>query len=382
MILPIKTDSPLRAIPWVNWLLISANVLMFIAQRQLPASTFENLILSGGNPQLHQFVTYAFLHANVWHLLGNMLFLYIFGNNINDKLGNFGYLCFYLAGAIFAGVGYVAFNDTSVLGASGGVSAVTGAYLALMPRSRITVLFWFLIIGVYEIPSVWFIIAYFALDVYQNFASAGSVAHLAHISGSVYGFFLCLGLLWTRLLPRDHFDMLGILDRWRRRQNYQSVVNQGYNPFGISPKVAADPRRNSPPAFPPLFDKTQELRAQISEALAHGKPNDAANLYLQLHQLDPTQILSRGSQLDIATHLFGRHDYQNAADAWELFLKNYRASDQTPQVSLMLGLTYARYLNQPDNAKPHLLDAVRLLKTSKELDLAKSALLLLENPAI
>ena len=90
-------------------------------------------------PQLYQFVSYAFLHGGWMHLIGNMLFLYIFGNNVNDKLGNVGYFLLYLGGAIFSGLGHALFSNSPVLGASGAVAAVTGAYMVLFPKTYVHV---------------------------------------------------------------------------------------------------------------------------------------------------------------------------------------------------------------------------------------------------
>src|SRR5918997_2811973 len=131
MILPLRTDSPLRNTPYMNWALIVANVAMFVVQRVHPQADVS-LRLYPHDPWLPAFFTYAFLHGDVLHLAGNMLFLYIFGNNVNDKMGHLGYLAFYLAGAVFAGVGYVATSEkAAVIGASGAVAAVTGSCLIL-----------------------------------------------------------------------------------------------------------------------------------------------------------------------------------------------------------------------------------------------------------
>ena len=91
------------------------------------------MVLNPLDPSLPTFITYSLLHENLMHLASNMLFLYIFGNNVNDKMGHLAYLGFYLSGAVFAGVGYAATSTQPVLGASGAVSAVTGAYLVLFP---------------------------------------------------------------------------------------------------------------------------------------------------------------------------------------------------------------------------------------------------------
>src|ERR1700722_10084642 len=128
MFIPIRTDSPLRSTPWMNWLLILANTACFIAQQ----NTHGNLLqyrLSGADPHLLNFITYAFLHGSTLHLVGNMIFLYAFGNNVNDRMGQLGYLGFYLSGAVASGISFVLTDNNPIIGASGAVAAVTGAYL-------------------------------------------------------------------------------------------------------------------------------------------------------------------------------------------------------------------------------------------------------------
>ncbi len=115
--------------------------------------------------ELWQYFTYQFLHENWLHILGNMVFLYIFGNNINDRMGHLGYLAFYLAGGVMAGVGHVLFSHQPVIGASGAVAAVTGAFLILLPRANITVFYFFFLFGELEIPGLWFVLFMFGQDV-------------------------------------------------------------------------------------------------------------------------------------------------------------------------------------------------------------------------
>jgi membrane associated rhomboid family serine protease len=105
MFLPVRTDSPLRSTPYVNWALILVNVGVFVAQLSNEWID-QHWALDPSRPVLWNFITYQFLHGGPLHLLGNMLFLYIFGNNVNDKLGQIGYLAFYLSGGVFAGIAY------------------------------------------------------------------------------------------------------------------------------------------------------------------------------------------------------------------------------------------------------------------------------------
>ncbi len=366
---PLRTDSPLRSTPWMNWGLLAANIVMFFFQRWRWSGDFTNpWALDPRDPHLWHYFTYQFLHGDALHLLGNMVFLYIFGNNVCDRIGNWGYLAFYLAGGVAAGVGHVLSDTAPVIGASGSVSAVTAAFLVLLPRTRITIFYFlFILFGVTEIPSVWLILLAFFKDFIYGFSNAATgVAHLAHLGGSVFGFVVCFSLLSFRLLPRDQFDLFALYQRWNKRRQYQDMVRKGFDPFGYTP-----PRKGT---VDPNLDRIQDLRAQISEAIAHGKLEDAARLFLELHTIDPQQVLSRQTQLDVANQLFSQQLHSAAADAYELFLKQYPKSDQVDQVHLMLGIIYSRYLARPDKAREYLSLAVERLNNERDVQLARDEL--------
>ena len=255
---------------------------------------FAPYLLDPTAPRLSAYFTYAFLHANFMHIIGNMLFLYVFGNNVNDKMGHFGYLGFYLSGGVFAGVAYVMGATNPILGASGAIAAVVGAYLILFPRSNITVLNFFLFIGWFEIASFWFIGFFFFEDLVLNFASQDGVAHMAHIGGTVFGCAVCITLLSLQLLPRDQFDVVAMVKQWNRRRVYRDAVSSGWNPY-LSP--GPPPPRGAyggygmhwggggqppPPPPDPRTTRILELRAAVSDAVAaHDLPR-AVELYLQL----------------------------------------------------------------------------------------------------
>src|SRR3954471_4595530 len=192
MIFPIRTDSPPRGTPYMNWAIIVANVATFVVQQASP--TFDDrFALYPHDPWLPAFLSYAFLHGNAMHIIGNMLFLYIFGNNVNDKMGHLAYLAFYLAGAVFAGIGFVVLSSehsfAPVVGASGAVAAVTGAYLVLFPRATVTLVYLFFFIGTFELSSFWFVALFLAWNVVGLSGHApGGVAYSAHVAGLVFGF--------------------------------------------------------------------------------------------------------------------------------------------------------------------------------------------------
>jgi membrane associated rhomboid family serine protease len=394
MFIPLRTDSPLRRTPYMNWALIAANVVVYIIQlahnpQDAGDSEFTaRLMLQPADPHLWQYITYAFLHANFMHIFGNMLFLYIFGNNINDRMGNLGYLAFYLSGAVVAGIGYVIFDrQNPVLGASGAVAAVTGAYLILLPKSNISVLILFFFFGVVEIASLWFILVFFLMDVLgevapQLMGGAAAVAHAAHISGTLFGAALCTVLLATGLLPRDQFDIVALAQRWNRRRVYRDVVASGYDPFGY--RAARGVRGVAAPPTPPdaATQRVLDLRAQISLAAAGHDLATAAQLHQQLMALDPNQVLSRGAQMDVANYLTSQHQYPQAAAAYEQLLRFYPNYEQIEQVDLMLGVIYGRYLNQPEKAKECLRRAIARMHFSPQLEMARAELAHLETPGL
>ena len=372
--IPLRTDSRLRATPWMNWGIIALNIAAFLVQSRVPAMT-RYLALRPDDPTLLTFFTYSILHASVAHVASNMLFLYIFGNNVNDKMGSLGYLGFYLGGTVFAGVGYAATSSHPVIGASGAVSAVTGAYIILFPRANVTLLYYFFYIGVIEIPSAWFIGFYFAKDIFLNFSEMESgVAHMAHLAGTGFGCVVTFGLLSAHLLPRDHFDVVALAKQWNRRRQFRDITASGYDPFAYSPSARIRTENRLPAPADPKQEQIQDLRARIADAMSQRDHPKAADIYVELRAIDPEQVLARQTQLDVANQLASQQNYEQAAASYELFLRHYKNFEQIEQVELMLGLIYARYLSRYDRAKEYLLRAMARLHGDRELGLARAEL--------
>ena len=387
MFLPLRTDSPLRHSPYMNWALIVANMIVFLITlftgNQGGANyVMDHFALSSRQPEVYQFFTYQFLHSGWLHIAGNMLFLYIFGNNVNDRMGHIGYLAFYLAGGVCSGLAYVATqsNGVPMVGASGAISAVTGAYLVLLPRSNVTVFFWYFIIGSYDVPSIWFILFFFGYDIFLNFAGGDQVAHMAHIGGTIYGIMVCSGLLVFHLLPRDHFDIVALAQRWNRRRQYRDMVSKGYNPFDYTRVTDPPNHRAAPPPLSPTTQSVMELRGAISQAISAHDLDLAAKQYLELKVVDPQQVLAAQNQLDVANHLAHQQLYPQAAEAYEAYLRQYPRTGQVEQVELMLGLIYARYLAQNEKARTHLTRAIEKLHGDREIALAREELARLGPP--
>jgi membrane associated rhomboid family serine protease len=399
--IPIRTDYRMTRTPWVNYALVAANIGLFVmglnGLGEVSRGRINAWMLHPDLPHVYQFFSSAFLHANWGHLLGNMVFLWVFGNALNDRLGHVGYLAFYLAGAVLAGVGYVVFSaNAPVLGASGAIAAVTGAYLVLFPRVRVTVLVFFYIITYFEISSVVFLGIQFVWNMVMSAQSTlgkstGGVAYVAHSAGYVFGIAMAGVLLATRLVPRDAFDLLNLIRNARRRWNYRRMVAQGQDPFsptqGVRPGAgpagsgrfvrrvetiqtpAESEREPDSPAAREL-----RLRREISEACGRHTLSEAASKYLQLVQIAEGAVLPRQQQLDVANQLMASDQHAAAADAYERFLKHHATYEHIADIYLMLGLLYSRYLHEYGRAERLLTKAVEQLDDASKVEMARADL--------
>jgi membrane associated rhomboid family serine protease len=206
--IPLKDINPTRNFPFVNVMLISANVLVFLYQLTLSPRAEKVFVLANAmvparipaflaghapaSMALFPLFSSMFLHGGLMHLLGNMLFLYIFGDNVEDTFGHIGYLFFYLLCGIGSGLIHVLFNWGSgipALGASGAISGVMGAYAVLFPHHRILTFFFIFLLPVPAILILgyWFVLQFVAGINGLGMATAGGVAWWAHIGGFLMG---------------------------------------------------------------------------------------------------------------------------------------------------------------------------------------------------
>jgi len=220
--LPIGDISPRRHPPYVNYLLIATNVAVFLLVGLRPDydAVVQAYGLTPAHPRWLTFLTSMFLHGDFLHLGGNMLFLWIVGDNVEDVLGHLGYLAFYLLGGILAEVPQIGFFPGSTvpgIGASGAISAVMAAYVVWFPRNRIKVwylLFFFLFVrsGIVLVPAVFAIGLWFLEQLLYGFLVLGQplqggVGYWVHVGGFLFGLVVALvvRLALSERIPRlDH----------------------------------------------------------------------------------------------------------------------------------------------------------------------------------
>jgi membrane associated rhomboid family serine protease len=201
---PLSDVIPSRTVPVVTVGLIIVNSLIFLYQVTLPQPLLEQFVMQyalvSADFNWTSVVTSMFLHGGWMHVIGNMLYLWIFGDNVEDRLGHGRFLLFYLVSGCFAALLQVLINPFSqvpMLGASGAIAGVMGAYFVLYPESRVlTAVFIFIFFDLVEIPDIFFLGIWFVMQFLSGVGSiatatggepAGGVAFWAHVCGFAAG---------------------------------------------------------------------------------------------------------------------------------------------------------------------------------------------------
>lgn len=208
--LPLSDSTPRRSVPIINYLIIILNIYFFYLELTAPdieAFVAQNAFIpaqfSFFSPMSYYYILFSmFLHGGIMHILSNLWFLNIFGDNVEDVFGHIPYLLFYLAGgfaATFAQYFVAPGVTVPMIGASGAISAVAGMYFVLYRRSTVKTLV-VLFFGLFQIVNipVWLFLGYwFLIQIFSGIgsfssveANSGGVAYMAHVGGFVFGYFL------------------------------------------------------------------------------------------------------------------------------------------------------------------------------------------------
>lgn len=392
MFIPLGTDRKPKRRPVVTEFLIVTNLLVYlfgVMGHYYNLYDFDRFVSAGHFDGQHikwwQLITYQFLHdpGGVGHVAFNMLFLWVFGCAVEDRMTRTGFFSFYLMAGIFAALAHMSFSDSPIIGASGSIAGVTGAFLALFPRSRIKILFFFFIIGIYMIPSLWFIGLYFLIDVLRQtgtlFGSGQSnVAYSAHIAGYIYGFFVAFALLGFRIIKHEEFDVFYLFKHARRRAAFREAQQQSRGAVWDAPaRDSRQPGSQAPRKQPELTTDEKKLagqRSEINRLLGEHEMASAAAKYREMLPEAPNTVFTETRQMDLANQLYAEEDHTTAAIAYELLLDSYPNSSKNAEVRLILGLIYARQLNRPKRARELIEAARKKLRDASQTALADQLL--------
>lgn len=232
---PIRDHNPSGRTPYITYALIAANILIFLAyfpfmdDEALFTFYYDWAMIPAGISQgfgWETLITSMFLHGGWMHIIGNMLFLWIFGDNMEDEMGHLPFLVFYLASGIGAGLAHwlaAPFSTVPTVGASGAIAGVMGGYLLLFPKARVDILLIIIVFfKIFPIPAWVMLGLWFALQLFNGVGAdpmTGGVAYWAHAGGFVIGIVLTLPL----------FLRLGGTSFWQRTEGHPPHPEAKYN---------------------------------------------------------------------------------------------------------------------------------------------------------
>ena len=360
MLIPIGTDQNRQRRPRATGGIIVLNMLVYLLALVLEASGassldafMSNLSLSSQNLRegnIWQLLTYQFAHSpdDIFHLGFNMLFLWIFGSALEDRMGHLNFTLFYLMGGAVAGIAHTIESMSPVIGASGAVCAVTGGFLILFPKARIRIIFFFFLIGIYMIPAMWLVAFQVIVDMFGWLNPKEPVAYMAHLAGYLYGFILISLLILVRIIKSDQNNLIYLMKQRKRRSEYKRIIRASQpTSFMGQPDSAQLPVLTEQDRDP---EETRQ-RSKIIRLFRAGKFKEAQNSFRLLQINYPESVLPESVQLDMANRIQADGDHDTAATAYKRYLEKYPHSRQTPEVKLLLALLMIRFQNQADEAR-------------------------------
>jgi len=362
MFLLLGTDLDGRRRPAMTELLVvlmmAAYLLVLVmgAIDQEAATRFVSaMALSSRDMHWWQVFSYQFAHDNpllggtehpLWRLLhlgGNLMCLWVFGAAVESRMGRGSFLIFALMGGAVAGLLHAASSSAPVIGASGMVGALAGAFLVIAPMCRVKILFIFILIRVWWIRALWVVGIWVVMDL-AGWAGLtdGNTAYVAHLGGYAWGGATAIILMFTPAIRRTDQDLLSVLRQRRRRTEWNRTVTAT-----PSQRKAAS-RRHAPASF----------LAPLRAAVAAQDAATAADIWKANAASASEATLSEKGQLALANLLQSGGYREEAASAYQRYLDRWSRTPQSSEVRLLLSLLLVRSLGRPDQAVPLLTAAL------------------------
>jgi membrane associated rhomboid family serine protease len=366
VLIPIGDEPHEPGTAWVNHGLIAANVLVMLLVGGWAATpefveTIERWGYRPSAPRVETLFTSMFLHAGLMHLGGNMLFLWIFGDNVEARLGHGRYLLAYLAtgaaGTLAFGLLHPGGTDPLV-GASGAISGVQGMYFLGFPRNRVKLLVFFVfVLQVIHVPARWIIGFWFVVNDLLPMLGrqvTDNVAHAAHLGGFAAGVVAYLLLRpWLRAAEERSAGIA--------RGSATDFAGAGRGWLGNAPDPYAGGRTRPPPEWsgagaPPAAVPPEEA---ILALWRGGRFTEAAALHAQRLALGRAPSLPEAESFRLAVYLYERGQFDDARRAFHAFADAHPRSRNVPAASYALGMIYARRDRDAVHARPFLEHAMR-----------------------
>lgn len=215
LLIPHDIETLIDRRPWANWMIVVVTTIISLAAifGILPQSRFDSMVLGGGSAE--GIIGHLFLHGDLFHLLGNMVFLWVFGNAICRNTSDGIYLLIYFLGAMFSAALHMLADGNPAIGASGAINAIVGMVLAMYPLNRVHLSWWFIGgWGTFDCRAWIIIVIWFLFDLYGALTGQEGIAYWGHIGGLAGGVLTGLVFLkkgWVRLTEYDNKSLLEIL---------------------------------------------------------------------------------------------------------------------------------------------------------------------------
>jgi membrane associated rhomboid family serine protease len=349
MFLPYADDPPPEGkFPWMNWLLIGINAAIFLAYGLAP--DYEQTVMQYGfTPSefsVTTLFTSLFLHAGWMHLLGNMLFLYLFGDNVENRLGSFLYLISYLLCGVAGSLCFYLYfpaSEVPSIGASGAIFGVMGMYLLLFPRNRVRVFYFiFILIGRVVVPAVWVIGLWAGLELFYSHIQSihnveSGIGHVAHAGGFLTGVMLAPLYATLGLIPTTGEELWN----WLLGSPARRPANRDGNVIDAHYRMVDEPTEVRP----------SDPRDEIVSLLRANRSNEARRAWYQFAGEDRNAVLPVADQLEMALTLDKSGDRHAARDAYERLITHYHTQPFAAEANLALAGLLLRDLQETGNPR-------------------------------
>jgi len=263
LIVPYKMETTFTRVPYANAVLMSAtSILFFVTSFFLPYGDVSPYVLRDWSAE--GLIGSLFLHGGFLHLLGNMIFLWIFGNAICAAVGNIAYPFIYLCLGVFAGIVHLSADAHAAIGASGAINGLVGMTLILFPRNKLHCWYWFFVpflwlwkTGKFSVQTFWMILYWFGFDILGTMFSNDGVGHWAHIGGFIGGIILAYCALKLKLVESYHHTLMDVIagrseedDRYRTNQLEQQVYLRQPQEMGAPLQLMGEQQQETLTAVP------------------------------------------------------------------------------------------------------------------------------------
>jgi membrane associated rhomboid family serine protease len=393
MFFPIGDDNPSSRTPYVTYGIIGANVVVFLFVNKLGVLSDLTSLKYGFRPgkfEWYTLFTSMFLHGDFLHILGNMIFLWIAGDNVEEKLGRIAFLVFYLISGVCACLFYMLFVELGarmvpLVGASGAIAGVLGCYMIFFPTARIRVFYWFFFffLGTIFVQAKWFLGLWIALNVF-DWLVVGSqyvtgVAYAAHVGGFAVGVIVAVvakGHLRKRGQVSQMDELTGFAKPGAPPRPGPQVQSSGPDPVYsegkpdfvrptyVSPRTITDRETSG------FFGREEA----IAENVKAGRIDVALDRYEEYVHMRHAKPLPAWAQIEIASELYRRGDYEQALQAYRRYLAHSPAGADSAEAKFRLGIILSRHRKEFFRAREYLLQATMEHPDNQVVEFAREEL--------